>query len=142
MNLRAGVSTGAFHICSSTGMPASQLDTLPLLDARTQAGGGVVCVAIPESTFHGSFNQTAHNQAAVHFVRALPEAGNEQACDNDDGEPLFTGSHFNTAWLYHAIKPKGDEPQFTDTLPGLLATLRPFQVRLVSRPSPRLHISR
>ena len=79
--------------------------------------------------------QWRHDHGAALLVAHLlrthsPNERSESAADEAlKGMTVFDGDgHFNTAFVYQAIKPYGTEPTYDANIPGLLPKLRTFQV--------------
>lgn len=98
--------------------PASGEVTLCLASAGGRWGRG-----------HGAAVLVAN---LLHFSVGDPPSVDE-ADEALAGVPVFDGEgHFNTAFVYQAIKPRGTEPTYNAAIPGLLPKLRTFQVHSVA----------
>jgi hypothetical protein len=125
-HLRSAVQLEVLYVRSAAQLSTQNFEALPLLDARSRPGGAMLCLCLRSSLLAGDYKDNhphTVNAAISGVLKAITQKPAEDAGD------LFAGSHLNCASLYPLIKPKGDEPMFETPPPGLIATLRPFQVR-------------
>lgn len=100
--------------------PLAEQQQLPLLNPEASPDSVEVCITLTQRALayeYGSRKSMAPAQRElVRFFDAL---------DQPDDQEI---EEFRVEDLYTCIKPTGDEASFDGTVPGLTATLRPFQV--------------